>query len=136
MESHLVGPQAVDLAFGHGDALEDGHCLLFDPVGEVAISDQLSDLSKGASVLMRVGMTVRVGVAMGMRLFSVAMIAGEVHVELNSFQARFMPARDVQVTAFQPQLLQLLLQLAGLDAQVNQRGDEHVAADAAEQVEV
>ncbi len=94
METHLVRRQAVNLAFRHGDALEDRHGLLFHPVGKPALGDQLPDLSEGAAMLMRVGRLMRVGVAMGVRVVLVVMIAGEVHVELHAFQAR-LAARAV-----------------------------------------
>jgi hypothetical protein len=67
METHLLRRQAVNLAFGHGEPLEDRHRLLFHPVGELARRDQLPDLSKVAAMFMRVGVAVRVSVAMLVR---------------------------------------------------------------------
>ena len=60
----------------------------------------------------------------------------QMHVEL---RARNRPAflpRDVQMIFAQPQLLQLALELRRVHAQIEQRTDEHVAADAAKDVEV
>ena len=57
-------------------------------------------------------------------------------IELHAVDAGFLFARDVKMIAVELQLLQLALQLARVRAQVNQRADEHVAADAAENVEI
>ena len=45
-------------------------------------------------------------------------------------------ARDVQVIALEAQLGQFALEFAGLNAQVDQRAEEHVAADAADQIQI
>ncbi len=106
--------------------MEHRHRLLSHPIRELALGDQLSDLGKGSFVVMWVG----VG------LFAMVMVVRQMHLELYPFEVQLASARHAQVIAAKVQLLQLLLQLAGLDPQVNQGGDEHVAADAAEQVEV
>ena len=132
-----VRRQPVNLAFRHGEPLEDRHRLLFHPIGELALGDQLPDLSEGAAMFVRVGVAMRVPVwswACGSAPWSCSL--GQVHIELHPFEAGLASARDVQVIAFEPQLLELLLQLARIHPQVNQRGDKHIAADAAAQIEV
>ena len=61
---------------------------------------------------------------------------GQMDIKLHAGDAGIMFARDVEMIATEFQLLQLALQLARIRAEVNQRADEHVAADAAENVEV
>ena len=61
---------------------------------------------------------------------------GQVDIQFHAFDAGFLLARHVQVIAVELQFLQLALQFAGIHAQIQQRADEHVAADAAENVEV
>jgi len=66
----------------------------------------------------------------------VFMILGHVNIELDALDASLLPAPDVQMIAFQAQLAQLAFQLAGLDAQIQQGTDEHIAADSADQVQI
>jgi hypothetical protein len=61
---------------------------------------------------------------------------GQMDIKLHAFDAGFLFARDVKMIPAEFQLLQLALQLARIRAEVNQRADEHVAADAAENVEI
>ena len=61
---------------------------------------------------------------------------GQMDIKLHAGDAGFLLARDVEMIAVEFQLLQLALQLARIRAEVNQRADEHVAADAAENVEI
>jgi hypothetical protein len=61
---------------------------------------------------------------------------GQMDIQFHAFDAGFLLARDVQVIAVELQFLQLALQFAGVHAKVQQRADEHIAADAAENVEV
>src|SRR6266568_6799893 len=61
---------------------------------------------------------------------------GKVNIELDALDAGLVPARDMQVIALQPQLFQLLFQPIGCDTQVEQRPDKHIAADAAEDVQI
>jgi hypothetical protein len=61
---------------------------------------------------------------------------GQMDVKLHAGDAGFLLARDVKMITAEFQLLQLALQLAVIHPEVNQCADEHVAADAAENVEV
>jgi hypothetical protein len=61
---------------------------------------------------------------------------GQMNIKLHAGDAGFLFARDVKMIAAEFQLLQLALKPARIRAEVNQRADEHVAADAAENIEV
>ena len=61
---------------------------------------------------------------------------GQMDIKLHALDAGFLLARDVEVVAAEFQLLQLTFQLVRIRAEVNQRADEHVAADAAEYIEI
>ena len=73
-----------------------------------------------------------------MRVMLVVMFvgAGQMNIKLHAFDAGFLFACDVEVITVKFQFLQLALQLARIRAEVNQRADEHVAADAAENIKV
>lgn len=94
-----------------------------------------------ANLMMMMMMVMRL---MLMRTVSVLMImvvmimigAGHMHFESGAGNAGFLAARDMQMVARQFQSLKLRLEPAGIDAQINQRSEEHVTADAAEDVEV
>ena len=66
----------------------------------------------------------------------VIVVVREVDIELHAGDAGFLLARNVEVIAVELEFLQLAFQLARVHAEVEQRADEHVAADAAEDVEV
>ena len=66
----------------------------------------------------------------------VVMSALEVDVEFYSRDASLVSVGNVQMIPIDLQAGQLSLQRAGVNAQVEQGADEHVAADAAEQIEV
>ena len=84
-------------------------------------------------VMMVVIMMMRMTVVVAM---IVIMVFGQMHIELHACDAGFFPARDMEVIIAQAQFLQLMLELMRIDAQVQQRGHEHIAADAAENIEV
>ena len=58
------------------------------------------------------------------------------HIEFNPGDAGFLFAENVKMPAVELQFFQLAFQFARVHAQINQRADEHVAADAAEKIEV
>ena len=92
----------------------------------------------GIGVAMRMPMRMSVTVFMrgvGMRMFMVV-IAGKVNVELHSFNAGFVAAGHVQMIAFERQLFQFARQLIGIHAEIDQCADEHIAADAAENIQI
>jgi hypothetical protein len=63
-------------------------------------------------------------------------IVGQMNIKFDSGDSGFFLARDVEVIAIDLQFLQLVLELMGVNAQVEQRAQKHVAADAAEDIEV
>jgi len=66
----------------------------------------------------------------------VVMVVREVDIELHAGDRRFFSARNVQVIAVKLELLEFALQFFGVHTEIKQRGDEHVAGDAAENVEI
>jgi hypothetical protein len=66
----------------------------------------------------------------------VVMLVSQMNVKLHARDSLSFLPPDVQVIAVELQFLQFALQLARVHAQINQRANEHVAADAAENVEV
>jgi hypothetical protein len=94
-----------------------------------------------ASVLMLVMVVVRVTVRMRHStsmcvLVRMGVRASEMDVELKAFDGRFVSAPRVQVKALHAQFFQLVFELVKVDAKINQGADEHIAADAAENIEV
>src|SRR5262249_49475953 len=69
-----------------------------------------------------------------MMRMGVSMIVRQMNIELYSFDARFFSTSCVQVIAFEPEFLQLMLQFMEIQSQINQRAHKHVAADSAENV--
>ena len=75
-------------------------------------------------------MSVTVGCFGGVRVFF------QMHLKLGAADPASILARDMQVETVQVQLRQFGFQHAGFKAQVQHGPQEHVAADAAEEVEV
>ena len=75
-------------------------------------------------------------VSMRMCVAVVMIVIMRVHVELHSFDAGLLFASGVQVVFEKMQLRQFVFELFERHAQVQQRADEHVAADAAEDIEI
>jgi len=82
-----------------------------------------------AVIMMMVVMVVMMTMVMVVFMF-------QVHVELDARDALTFLLADMQVIAVELELLQLVRELVGVHAEVDERGDEHVAGDAAEDVEV
>jgi hypothetical protein len=68
-----------------------------------------------------------------MVLMFVPMLSG-VHIELRSGDAAALLLRNVKVIAVQLQLFESVLKFVAIDAEVEHRADEHVTADAAENI--
>jgi hypothetical protein len=66
----------------------------------------------------------------------VVMFRFEVNVEFRSGNAGALLARDMEVILIERQFLQFALELMEINPQIQESSDEHVAADAAENVEV
>ena len=58
------------------------------------------------------------------------------NIEFHSGDAPFGASLNMKMVALQRQFFQLVLQLVGIDSQVDQGPDEHVAADAAKNIQV
>ena len=90
-------------------------------------------------------MVMTVTVAMFMFVFmivvgivgvSVIMFVRQMHIELHSLNGGLVLARDVEVIAIELELAEFVFQLVRVHAQIDQRANEHVAADAAKDVEI
>ena len=131
----------MDFSLGFRDALKHGVGFLFHPRGKFAARDESFDLRKIPLLLMPVMVVVRMLVAMVMvmavivRVF-VVMLVREVDIELHAGDGGLLAARNVEMIAVELEFLQFAFQPVGVHAEVEQRGDEHVAGDAAEEVEV
>ncbi len=68
MEMNLVRRDAMDFAFGNGNALEHGDRFLLNPVGESARNNEMFNIRKGPAMVMFVRvMGLGMGVGMGWR---------------------------------------------------------------------
>jgi len=149
VEMDFFGRLAVNLALRHGNALEHRHRFLFDPFGEGAVEDELLYFRKSARVRVCVTvimgmlvfvfmlMLVFVGMAMaGFMSMFVMVVVFQMNIEFDAFYARPALAGNMQMIFLKPQFFQLLFELMKINAEVEQRAEKHVAADAAEDIEV
>ena len=119
------------------------------------MKNQFLDFGKVAPVVVVVSMmfvfmlmrtAVRVAVGMGMGMFmrivivpvfmAMAMVMAEMDIKFDSADLRLLGAGGVQMPAFEAQFFQLGLQPFGFNAEVDESADKHVAADAAEDIEI
>lgn len=84
-------------------------------------------------VFVRMRVSVRLPIRMSVL---VAVLVREVNVEFDSFDGGFVSAGNVQVVIVKLQLFQFVLQVARIDAEIEQRADKHVAADPAEDIQI
>ena len=75
-------------------------------------------------------------VVMFIMIVIVMMIVFEVHVELRALNVGLFATRGVDVKFVEMQLFEFVLQLPKVDPEVEHRADKHIAADAAEHVEI
>jgi hypothetical protein len=99
------------------------------------------DVTARYAACVRVDVIVLVFVLMPMPMFGivlmlVVMVMADSDIELDAADAGFLAARDVEMPAVQPQFLQFPLDPRGIHAQINERADEHIAADAAENIQI
>ena len=64
------------------------------------------------------------------------MVRHEVDIKFDAVDGGLLLARDVKMIVVQLEFFEFALQLPGIHAQVKQRGNEHVAGNAANKVEV
>jgi hypothetical protein len=112
-------------------------------VGMAVVMTVFVAMTVVVTVLMMVMVVVPVLVAMHVvmvvvvRVFmSVVMIMREVDIKLDAGNGGFFAALHMQVVAIELELGQFAFELVLVHAQVNERADEHVASDAAEEVEI
>ena len=88
-------------------------------------------------VSMGVGVWMGVCCAVGVRvLMGIFMLMRVVNIELRSSDSALFTAADVDVVSFERKFSQLLLDPVQINAEVDHGADEHVAADAAEDIKV
>jgi len=96
-------------------------------------------------VLVRMRVRVRMAMAVGVfvsvvrlsaRVMGVIVLVGKVNVELDAADCSFVASREVKMVTVKLQLHQLLLELYCVDTQIDQRANEHVAADSTEEVQI
>jgi hypothetical protein len=66
----------------------------------------------------------------------VPVVVREVNIELRPFNLKSFGAARVEMIAVQMQLLQFVLEVMEINAEIEHRANKHIAADAAEDVEV
>lgn len=88
------------------------------------------------AVLMRGPMVMIMVVVIVVMTVVVVVVVREMDVELHTFDAGLLLPRDVQVIAVELELGEFAAKFARVHAQINQRADKHIAADAAEGVEI
>ena len=81
------------------------------------------------AVMMRMGMLV-------MFMMNMVVIIVQMNIEFHSRNSRFLLTRNVKMIAVEFQFFQLVLKLVRINAQIKQRSNKHIAADAAEDVEI
>ena len=95
-------------------------------------------------MVVRIGLVFPVGVRMRLpstldprlsTLFTAGFLF-HLHVELHAGDLPPLSSRDAQAPALELEFFEFALQLASSDAEINQRAEEHVAADPAEDVQV
>jgi len=100
-------------------------------VGPISLARQMIMMP----VPVVVGVFVRMRFA-AVRVRVLIMFIRQMHIELGpGNRPTFLP-RNVQMVFVQPQLLQLVFERMRVHAEIKHRADEHVAADAAENIEV
>ena len=91
-------------------------------------------------MFLRVRMAVPVMMGMGMLMFLMVMIMFVIilhmNVKFDAGDSRFLVTGNVKVISVQAQFLQFMIELMRVNSEVQERSDEHIAADAAENIEI
>jgi hypothetical protein len=87
-------------------------------------------------VLMCVFVLMIMVMTMILLLMRVIVFMSQVNIELNPGDARFLGALGMQVVTLQMKLLQFVLKPMQVHSQIEQSANEHVAADAADEIEI
>jgi len=121
------------------------HTQLDDSNGSLQQRAAMAAMGRMFVTVLRVmmGMRVRMGmdlvtvtVLMFMLVRVVVMVIVQMNIELRSGDGGLLSASDVKMVAPYSQLLEPLLEVVRIHPQINQRANEHVAADAAENIKV
>ena len=75
-------------------------------------------------------------IVMVMVIVIVVMILLEMHIEFRALNVGLLAAGGMDMEFAEVQFFQLVLQLAEIDTKVEDRPDEHIAADATEHIEI
>jgi len=86
--------------------------------------------------IMVVLMKVMLILVVTMAVFMMVIIVLDMHIELHTFDAGFLAACAMKMISVELESLQSLFELGEFNAQVEQRAEEHVAADSTEDIEV
>jgi len=86
-------------------------------------------------VTMTLTMLVFMMLFLSMVVFVIVLMR-QMHIKLHPRDARFLATPHMDMPAVEPQLFQLPLQLRRIHPQINQRADQHIAADAAENIQI
>ncbi len=156
MEMNLICGLAVNPAFSARDAMEDSDGFLFDPGRERAGLNQLADFRESAPmevsllgvlvvlmlvagavfIFMFVFMDMFMAVGMiGVMVVTMLVLVG-VNVEFNPFDGGLVLPGGVDVKLAEMEFIQFVLESVEGNSEVKHGADEHVAADAAEDIEV
>lgn len=85
--------------------------------------------------MLLVMMAVVVSMLVAVTMFMVVIVR-EVDIELHTGDALTVLTADVQVVAIELELGEFAFELLRINAEIDERGDEHIAADAAENIEI
>ena len=128
MELNVVGRYIMHLAFGYREFRKNIHCESLRSRSEIAVANHRQNFRC---------LAMKVTVPAVVMLMSV-ILAGAFHqdVEFHCAKIRAHHARRPQFIPFDRQFLELRLQVIEIEAQIQQRADRHIAADAGEAVEI
>jgi hypothetical protein len=83
------------------------------------------------------GGSTGVGVFVFVMLVSfVRVVIVEVDIEFDALDLGFLRAGDVQMIAVEAKFCEFVFELGGIHAEIKQRADKHIAADAAENIQI
>jgi hypothetical protein len=154
VEVNFVRRQSVNFSLCVSDALEDSDGFLLYPRGKFAARNEFPNLGEIALVVMRMVMVVvMMAMIVAVTVFvnmdtacafcnvmfmpmRMLVVMSKVNVKFHPGNGRFLLARNVEVIAVEPEFFQFTFKFLGIHSKVEQRGNEHVAGDAADEVEV
>ena len=87
-------------------------------------------------VCMAVLRAISVNVFVRVMFMCVVFVFVEMHVELDAANVGFFGVDGVQMVTVEAQFFQFAVELRKIHAQINQRADKHIAAHAAENIEI